>query len=259
MDKVSITLQDNDFHNFTSWCYVPRSNEGPYFIICCYDIMFLYPETLKVKYIDTDLVIYDIEYVSQEVCGVILKQDNILFKHGGLIIFDNYKPMVWLYSLDLKHKILIYCDSSREYLSMSMMNCKLYILEMRRTITLFCYDLKSKQKNRIMINTDFMICCQNFLLFEDCDGLICRCPDTLNTMWFREDHEYVAQYDQYVLSCCKDEYFVLMIQSGDILKKLDHLGIYNNSRLMIADRWMIEIIDMDGNELIISSNPLLDV
>ncbi len=124
MNKTSITLRDQPFQHFMSWCYVPISESGPYFIICCIDIMFVYVDRPMIKYVNTNLVIYDISYISADVCKNIIKKDDDLFKYGGLIVFDNYKPSVSLYSIDMKHKKFLYCDSSREYLCMSMRDCK---------------------------------------------------------------------------------------------------------------------------------------
>ncbi len=130
---------------------------------------------------------------------------------------------------------------------------------MRRTITLCSYDLKKKDTNRIMIRADFMICCGSLLLFEDSYGLIARCPDTLNSIWIKEGHEYVSKYGEYVLTQHNNEYFVLMIKSGELVKKLDNLTFAPDSRIIIADKWMIEIANMYDSEMIISSNPLIYV
>jgi hypothetical protein len=260
-----LNIDKKKYGNMTTWtcsCYVPDSPDGPYFVMCSTEVIFVYPQSCKISFIQVSDVVYDIEYITSSECKFITK-NTALFQYGGLFINDCDGVRCWLYTIDMRYRELIYADITKNSLSVSLSNETVYVLEEKIfedqvVRTYLCnHNTHHGEDNMIELNADFMKICSNSIIIERDDDVLCLDPDTLNSRWIFKSGQFIAQQGDYVIvkQNFMNTYFIIHTKI-DFLNFVNyHNTLYFDTTIVVGGKWIIESPNDNPNEIVITKSP----
>lgn len=260
-------IDQNKHGKMTPWtcsCFVPDSPRGPYFVMCSNEVIFLYPHTKEISFVHVSDVVYDIEYINPTECAFITKNMKF-FQYGGLMVNDSLNVRCWLYTIDMRHRELIYTDITKDSLSISLSRGLVYVLEEKLMdddtfkTHLYNYNINDDEERIIELNADFMKVCGNSIIIEREDDVVCLDPDTMNTRWIFKNGQFIAQQENFVIvkQNCVDIYFIIHTSTNYLNFINQHTTLYFDTTIVVGGKWIIESPNHDPNELVITRSPFI--